>query len=390
MALSSESRIELGTVPLKPRSHSLAAPPRFREAVFEDYPQIAELESRYGLHPKSYEEWKHLWVHNPAYYDFRHWPIGWVCENEEGEIVGSIGNIPLAFEFESRPVVTATSRGLVVDARYRAYSFPLLSRFFGQKEVDLFINTSVNEKVYRLHELFHALRVPTGTWDRSSFWITNYPGFSASLLNRKEFSGPRVWSYPLAAGLFVRDQLANKTLRNQPGHTEVEFCTQFDERFDDFWKQSRKRGSGRLLADRSRDVLEWHFKYALQKGEAWLLTVNQGTRLAAYGVVCRQDNPAFELKRMRLVDFQSVDESLDGLKPLLVAALNRCQREAIHMMEAFGFSSEKQRIIDSMNPHYRELSSWRYFYRTNKSSLSTSLREAAAWDPTCYDGDSSL
>jgi hypothetical protein len=60
------------------------------------------------------------------------------------------------------------------------------------------------------------------------------------------------------------------------------------------------------------------------------------------------------------------------------------------MMEAIGYSSEKQRIIDSMNPHYRDLSSWRYFYRTNKPSLSASLREASAWDPTCYDGDSSL
>lgn len=390
MPLPSGSPVELETVPLKTASHPKAAPPRFREAAFEDYPQIAALESRYGLHPKSYEEWKHLWVHNPAYYDFRHWPIGWVCENERQEIVGSIGNIPLAFEFESRPLVAATSRGLVVDAPYRAYSFPLLSHFFGQKDVDLFVNTSVNEKVFRLHELFHALRVPVGRWDRSSFWVTNYHGFASSLLFRKQFSGPRVWSYGLAAGLFVRDRLANKKMRTKPDHSQVELCSQFDERFDHFWTQLRKRGSGRLLADRSRDVLEWHFKYALQKGEAWLITVSQGDRLSGYGIVCRQDNPAFALKRMRLVDFQSLDDSQAGLKPLLVLALEKCRREGIHMMEAIGFSSDKQEVIDSMNPHDRELSSWRYFYRTNKSSLSASLREAGAWDPTCYDGDSSL
>jgi len=390
MALSSRSPIELVTVPLKTERRFKTAPPRFREAVFEDYPQIADLESRYGLHPKSYEEWKHLWLHNPAYYDFRRWPVGWVCENERNEVVGSLGNIPLAFEFENRRLVAATSRGLVVDARYRAYSFSLLSHFFGQKDVDLFLNTSVNEKVARLHELFHALRVPAGRWDRSAFWITNYPGFSASLLCRKEFFGPRMWSYPLAAGLFVRDRLANRGTRTKPEPAQVEWCTQFDERFDQFWEQLRRRSSGRLLADRSRDVLEWHFKYALQKGEAWLLTVNQGSRLAAYAVLCRQDNPSFALKRMRLVDFQCLDESQQGLKTLLVFALERCQREGIHMMEAIGYSSEKQRIIDSMNPHYRDLSSWRYFYRTNKPSLSASLREASAWDPTCYDGDSSL
>jgi len=381
--------IEVETAPLKIASHSNAAPPRFREAAFDDYPQIAALESRYGLHAKSFDEWKHLWVHNPAYYDFRHWPIGWVCENEQGEIVGSIGNIPLGFEFEGRALVAATSRGLVVAAPYRAYSFPLLSHFFGQKDVDLFINTSVNDKVSRLHELFHALRVPAGTWDRSSFWITSYHGFASSLLHRKEFSGPRVWSYAVAAGLFARDRLASKRVRTSDS-VQVEFCPEFDERFDHLWTQLRKGGAGRLLADRSRDVLEWHFKHALDKGEAWLLTVSQGGKLTGYGILCRQDNPAFALKRMRLVDFQSLDESQDGLKPLLVFALERCRREGIHMMEAIGFSSEKQRIIDSMNPHCRELSSWRYFYRTNRSSLSASLGEASAWDPTCYDGDSSL
>ena len=389
MELSSGSLREL-MVPLKAKGRFKAAPPRVREAVFEDYPKIAELESRYGLHPKSYEEWKHLWVHNPAYYDFRHWPIGWVCENEQDEIVGSIANIPLAVEFANRPLATATSRGLVVDARYRAYSFSLLSHFFGQKDVDLFVNTSVNEKVSRLHQLFHAVQVPAGTWNRSAFWITNYTGFSASLLHRKEFFGPQVCSYPLAGGLFVRDLLANKRARSKSAAAQVEWCTQFDERFNQFWEQLRKRSSGRVLTDRSRDVLEWHFKYALQKGEAWLLTVNQGPRLAAYGILCRQDNSAFALKRMRLVDFQCLDESRDSVKPLLAFALERCQREGIHMMEAIGFSSEKQQIIDSMNPHYRDLNSWRYFYRTNMSSLSASLREASAWDPTCYDGDSSL
>jgi hypothetical protein len=380
----------LGAVPFRTKGQSKPVPPRFREAVFADYPQIADLESRYGLHPKSYEEWTHLWVHNPAYCNFRHWPIGWVCENEHDEIVGSIGNIPLAFEFDNRPLVAATSRGLVVDLRYRAYAFTLLSHFFGQKDVDLFLNTSVNEKVSRLHQAFRALRVPSGTWDRASFWITDYAGFSTSLLYRKEFSGPRMWSYPLAAGLFVRDRLTNKIVRAADNPDRVEYCTQFDERFDQFWQQLRKRGSGCLLADRSREALEWHFKYALQKGEAWLLTISQGAKLAAYAILCRQDNVGFSLKRMRLVDFQSLDESQNGLRPLLAFALEKCQGEGIHMMEAIGFSPDKQRIIDSMNPHYRELSSWRYFYRTDRSSLSASLSQASAWDPTCYDGDSSL
>ncbi len=35
--------------------------PKLREARFEDYDQIAGLESRFGLTAKPYEEWVHLW-----------------------------------------------------------------------------------------------------------------------------------------------------------------------------------------------------------------------------------------------------------------------------------------------------------------------------------------
>ena len=78
------------------------APPRFREATFEDYAQVSALESEYGLQTKSLEEWRHLWIHNPVYRQLPEWPIGWVCENEDDQIVGCIANIPLRYEFGDR------------------------------------------------------------------------------------------------------------------------------------------------------------------------------------------------------------------------------------------------------------------------------------------------
>ena len=125
-------------VPVSVRKGAKAKRPRLREATFDDYPQIAALESRYGLQPKSYEEWTDLWNRNPAYEKTSGWPIGWVCENADNEIVGSVGNIPLTYELGDQTLQVATSRSLVVDSRYRLYSFVLLGQFFNQKDVDLF------------------------------------------------------------------------------------------------------------------------------------------------------------------------------------------------------------------------------------------------------------
>jgi len=368
---------------------SKSAAPQLRELTFEDYPQIAALESRYGLQPKKYEEWVDLWNRNPAYQRTSRWPIGWVCENADQEIVGSIANIPLLYEFDDEPLLVATSRSLVVDSRYRPYSFALLGEFFNQPNVDLFLNTTVNAKASKLQEMFQCLRVPAGAWDRSSFWITNYRAFTMSFLHKREFPGAPGLSYPLSAGLFLRDALTGRALHSRRNGVEVRFSKHFDESFEQFWSRVRKSSSG-LRACRSREVLEWHFGNALKKNNAWVLSVNNGDDLAAYGIVCRQDNPGLGLKRMRLVDLQAEPGKSELLRPILYQALRRCHDEGIYILEAVGFSSEKQRIIESMNPHHRELASWRYFYRTNNQRLAARLERPEPWDPSFFDGDSSL
>ena len=74
--------------------------PNSRQAAFEDYRQIAALHIRNGLPVRSLEDWMALWKSNPVYRQFEgRWPIGWVLETDVGDIVGSISNIPLAYQF---------------------------------------------------------------------------------------------------------------------------------------------------------------------------------------------------------------------------------------------------------------------------------------------------
>jgi hypothetical protein len=372
--------------PLRPKSSA----PKIREATFDDYPAIAKLESRYGLIPKNYDEWKHLWANNPVYYEFRHWPIGWVCEDQYGEIIGSIGNIPLAYEFDNRPVITATSRGLVADSGYRPYSFSLLAQFFGQPNVELFLNTSVNDRALRLQEMFRASRVPTGTWDESAFWITNYAGFARSALTTRELWSGAAFRFPVAAGLFCWDKIRSQDPRPRRAGLQPQFCKKINTDFDAFWEKIRRKGSARLLAVRRREILDWHFGPALADGTAWVVVVRDDAGISAYAVFRRQDSPEAGLRRMRLVDFQAVEDGADSLRAILAAALSRCREEGIDMLETIGLASEKRQVIESMNPHYRKLSAWRYFYKATADSLAGRLKLPEVWDPSCFDGDSSL
>jgi hypothetical protein len=364
--------------------------PRVREASFEDYPQIASLECRYGLEAKASEEWRHLWINNPVYAELRgDWPIGWVLESEERRIVGYLGNIPLGYQFQGRKLVAAATYAWVVDSAYRSYSILLPDRYFDQTSADVYLSTTVNPQSSKAFSIFNSSPVPVGAWDRAAFWITNHQGFASSWIAMQAPSLGGFLTYPLSAALWTTDLLAGRVLGGGGKQMEVEPCADFDGRFDAFWEVLRKRNSHLLLGVRTREALAWHFKYAILKKAVWILTVTHASELAAYAIFCRQDNPRFGLKRMRLIDFQALDGSRALLLPMLAWALKRCRQEGIHMLEHLGFCPRRDGYKD-LRPRRRRLPSWLYFYKARDRSLAQSLASPEVWNPSWFDGDASL
>ena len=89
-------------------------------------------------------------------------------------------------------------------------------------------------------------------------------------------------SYRLSLAAFFNDRLTKKNLRGED--VEVQVCPRFDDRFDDFWGDLARNNPRRLLAVRTREVLEWHFRYSLENNQLWIVTVVNGPRLAAYAL----------------------------------------------------------------------------------------------------------
>lgn len=378
-------------LPQRGSAASIAQPsPAIRVATFDDYQGISALQARYFPETKSFAEWRRLWSENPVYQQLPEWPIGWIVENEEGEIVGYLGNIPLTFEFAGRQLLATTCYALVVDGQYRNYSLPLLSRFFGQNKVDLIVDTTVNANACRSHEVFRARRVPMGVWNESVFWITNHRGFLASWLLAKGIPLATTMSYPFSLGVRVKEMIWNREVRGHRNSIVVRPSDTFDDRFETFWQELRRTQSHLLLATRSAEVLCWHFKHSLAEGRAWVGTVCAGSQILAYAIFHRQDNPTYGLKRMRLVDFQSLNGENESLAPLVRWGLEQCRMQGIHMLETIGLSPEKQQILDQLGPYKRELPSWLYFYKANDPTLAAKLEAANVWNPSWFDGDASL
>jgi len=364
-----------------------------REARFEDYSGVIALESKFHLVPKSYEAWTHLWMENPAYRDAKdRVPIGWVLESEDGVILGYLASIPLNYRFEGTQLLATTTRSWVVDTPYRAHSTLLLATYYQQRNVDVFLTTTVNSQAERAVSTFQTLPVPVGAWDRSLFWITHHRGFTESFLRKRGAAMAKPLSYPVSAGVFFCYQFGRRRLAKNGNSIRVSPCARFDDRFDSFWEALKKKKSHLLLAVRTREVLEWHFKFALLQNTAWIYTVEGASGLSAYSVFVRQDNPETGLTRVRLADFQCLD---DGTAPALLAAMlhaasDRCRQESVHMLELIGLSPGLEKEVEKLRPHRRQLPNWMYFYKVNERSLGDRLKNAAVWEPWLFDGDSSL
>lgn len=367
--------------------------PKLRVARFEDHGEIAALVSRFQLQIESCPEWMHLWVGNPAYRAIReNFPIGWVLESAEGSITGYLGNIPMDYELDGKKLLAATTRAWVVDTPYRSYSLLLLGTYFQQQNVDLFLSTTVNSQSAAAYGTFHGIPVPLGAWDRTLFWITSYRGFVESFLRRRGAPGAKPLSFPLSIGPFLGDRFKRSGFQHDGLDIQVLPCPAFDERFDAFWAVLREKKRRLLLAVRNREALDWHFKFALQRGDAWIYVIEGQSGLEAYAVFLRHDFPQIGLKRARLVDFQCLDakRAPDLLMAMLDAGSRRCRRESIHMLELDGVIPAFEARLKQASPHHRALANWLYFYKARTSALSETLKDASIWEPSLFDGDSSL
>jgi hypothetical protein len=362
-----------------------------RQAEFDDHEQIQKLGRRHGLEIEEYGAWRHLWVENPAFIALGgHWPIGWVLESTTHEIVGYIGNIPLQYELCGKQLLVSTSRAWVVDEAFRGYAALLLQSHFADKNVDLFLHPTVNVEAHQAYTALNAAKVPVGLWDSASFWITEYRGFIHCALSLKAIPFANAISYPLSAAARIRDTLRDNRWPRYSYADSSDFCSEIDDRFDVFWVELRKRYAHLLMAVRSSAALRWHFKYALRNGRAWILIATKHGRVVSYSIFYRNDNSALGLTRIRLVDYQSLDGTTTYIGNMLAAALSRCRREGIHLLESVGFRPYGTSLIEDNAPYRRKLPAWIYYYKTNSAELGKVLGNPTVWNPCGFDGDASL
>jgi hypothetical protein len=360
-----------------------------REAAFSDYAAVAGLMQQYGMEISAADEWEQLWKGNPVYRQRGgNWPIGWALENGDRNIVGFSGNIPVACELGGVTLTAAVTTGWVVASDYRSRSMLLASKYFAQKDVDLLLNTTASFEAGQIFRAFHAKPIPVEDLDSALFWVIDHRKFARSTLLRKHVPLATVLSYPLGAASAII-AWAKGSGRLKGPHPTVKTAERFDERFDVFWQQLRE-GAQAITSVRDRSTLEWHFSRSLKSNDLWIYTCERDGKLTSYALFQREDKPELGLTRVRMVDFQSLDENPLILDAMVAAALSQCKAVGAQMLEVVGFAGQIRSRLARLAPFRRKLPSWLFYYKAVSKELKVKLQDAQLWQPCGYDGDSSL
>jgi hypothetical protein len=366
------------------------SPPRLRPARFDDYPQIQDLEATLleGT-PLPGKDWRGLWLDNPVWPRVEnHWPIGWVLEDEGGRIVGSLSNIPSLYQFRGRELISANGRAWMVRPEYRGFALSLMGEYFGQEYADLFVNTTVNQMSAEVFSTLSA-RIPLGDWGTIAYWITRYRGFASIVFEKARLPMPAFLAIPAGAALWLRDALVAKALPACPDGVFIESTDGFDCRFDAFWDELVRLYPDKLLAERDSRSLAWHYAIPIRRNRLWIFTASRNRLLRAYCVLNRQDWGR-GVRRMRLIDYQTLESDIDLLPGLLRAALRRCVVEDLYALEHLGCGLPKMSSLDRLAPYRRRLPNWPVYYHAADPALAAELRSPETWDPSSFDGDASL
>jgi hypothetical protein len=363
------------------------SPPQLRPTRLEDYPQVQRLESAYLHDTLPPTDWRGLFLDNPLWPRLGdRWPLGWVLEDAAGRIVGSFTNIPSLYRFRGRELICGNGRGWAVAPEYRGYALWLIDEYFNQSNVDLFINTTVDvTAVPALSTL--AARIPIGDWQTTAYWVTGYRGFACKALEKMRVPLAGLLALPAAGTLWVKDALSARPL--PPPAAEIATCDHFDSQFDLFWEELVRQNPGKLLGVRDSRALSWHFAIPMRRGHLWIFTAGRNGLLRAYAVFKRQDRRE-GVRRMRLIDYQSLETDTDLLPGLLQAALRRSVAEGFYILEHLGRGLPKTQSIDRCAPYRHQRPSWPFYYHAADPALDAELRSPDPWDPSEYDGDASF
>ena len=364
-----------------------------RAAAMSDAQTVAVLlRQAGGLKVRSAAGWRWLFEDNPMHRRQDPPPeMGWVLERG-GELYGYLGNIHLDYVFDGRALRAATCTSYYVREEARSESTRLMTAFFRQPRVELFMSTTANAASEPIYRLFKAEVPKDASFSRGYVWVADDRRVIEDVLARAPI--PHAVTHGLAALAAPVSRLARSASGFAAGpreraaaHAPLAFApAELDERFDRFC-ETLAAAPG-LRVRRNAAALRWYLSDPDAGGVPRVFAIpDERGELIGYAATALHRPAETAAAQLRILDLVVRPGDENAVAPLLEAVLAYARETGAGLVycppggAALAAQLEKSRPYTHVHVHAS------HFVRAAKRGDTDAFIAPSVWQATGLDGD---
>ena len=354
---------------------------KIRTVKFNDYNRIKKLQLNNNLNILEKKKWTNLFKKNPL----KKKDNGWIVENGK-ELVGYIGNIIREYKLNNKIIRTACIHAFVVKKKYRFLSVLLLRKFFLQKNILLFLNTTSNKETSRIWEKFNAKKIPLQSLNAINFIILDLKEVIRSYFKKKKLYRNKIlifFTYFLFRILnFRKIELIKKTIF----YEDIKFIKKIDSRFDIFFKKYSKNKK-KIISNNKSIWLKWIYQEKIDNNKGWIYAATKNSLIVGYACCIEKNNIFTGLRRILITEIHAINNNRTVLKKLISNCIQHARNNNYYVIESVGFDDKKNNLIKSFGSIKRNFDNFPFYYKSNNYKLNRNLNKSKTWDIGFGDGD---
>ena len=366
---------------------------KVREARKDDLKSLWPLCSAYlpDVKNSSYEEFLELWEHRwGSPFRDENDPLGWVIENEAGQVKGFLGNIPLMFRCGDDLIKSYAPTTWVVSPDARGMSLDLFRAFMKFGKDAYLLDTTANPIACRVCQRLGMEGIRVNGYRRKLIWIVDAVNY---LKSKRGTIQKQVYKYILSGpglylpAFFLKIYLFFKGSRIKHDDAAFSFrpIDRFGADFEKFWDDI-KLNLG-VVQERDVSFMNWrHSKLPRLKGTAFPFECKdkKGNIL---GYIVLKSNGIGEGGEGRLIvtDVLFRKDRDDVFSFMIAKAYEFARRQRAISLEFFGFNERLTNKLLPFNPLVYRTQNLTYW-----SKIPEKIQQVSKFWVSCVDGDLNL
>lgn len=340
-----------------------------------DYKNLKFLFLKNSMNIMKKINWLNLW-NNP--YLKKKKELGYVL-TKENKIIAHLGFYPCKYSLNKFNYNSLVLHGLVVNSDYRAASIPLIKKFFLNQKSDFLISTTTSEIAAKVLKFFGMKKISIKNLNESRIIILDFFKFATFIFKKKQNFFKKIIFLLVYYFLHLIKIYTNKD------HTTTAYkINRFNSKYDDFWKEYKKKSKFFNL-DRNKSYQNWFFSKNINLNAAWIFIIEKNNKIVGYSSANIKKRNNFRIAY--LTDLIALNEDENVLKDLVSANIQEVKKKNCIYFELANSSFVKYKIFQSLGGLPIKWKKNGFYYKSNNTILSSCLKTNLSWAPSSLDGD---